>query len=119
MAADGTERSDSMRTVDADYITEEIEITAGNDDKIDVEVAKKIIEKAPTVTGVEWKVLSGGGEVPEKTLLLISFANIAAVMTGYVEDGVFKTPGGDIFGDYGLVVNAWCVCPQGYESEDL
>lgn len=80
---------------------------------------KKIIEKAPTVTGVEWKVLSGGGEVPEKTLLLISFANIAAVMTGYIEDGVFKTPGGDIFGDYGLVVNAWCVCPQGYESEDL
>ena len=108
-----------MRTVDADYIAEEIEITAGNNDRIDVEVAKKIIEKAPTVTGVEWKALGDSDEVPEKTLLLISFANFAAVMTGYVEGGVFKTPGGDVFKDYGLMVNAWCICPQGYESEEL
>lgn len=120
MAADGDERNDSMRTVNADYITEEVEITAGQADKIDVEVVKNIINKAPTVTGVKWNALGDcDQDVPENTLLLISFANFAAVLTGYFEDGVFKTPGDEIFKDYGLVVNAWCVCPQGYESEDL
>lgn len=105
-----------MRAVNADYLIEEIDATAPYEDNIAIETVKKIIKAAPTITGIEWHSLAGDDDIPERVLLLVSFANAAAIMTGYYEDGVFRSPADDVFRNHGLVVNAWCIAPQGYES---
>lgn len=105
-----------MRAVNADYILEELDIVAPYEDTVKTDTVKKIVEKAPTVTGIEWTPLSDDNDIPEDVLLLVSFANAAGVMTGYYKDGYFLSPGNESFRRYGLIANAWCVAPQSYEG---
>lgn len=107
-----------MKTVDSDYILDQIETETIRSDTISAEKVHKIISDAPKVTGIDWNRLSHEIEPPEDQALLISFANISYPLTGYYKDGIFYLTCVCVdmkniaFRDLGYVVNGWCLAPQ-------